>query len=243
MLAVIGGSGLYSVEGLVVDDRRVVNTPYGDPSGEVVTGRIGDSPMVFINRHGEDHSIAPHQVNFRANLKALQQSGATRILAVSTVGGITPEYGPGVLAVPDQIIDYTWGREQTFSEPGGPILHVDFTQPYATVWRARVVEGLSGLGLEPGVLVDGGTLAVTQGPRLESAAEIRRLADDGCDLVGMTGMPEAALARELDIEYVTICPVANRAAGLSGKPLDFDEMTGVLKAALVPLSELITGLA
>lgn len=242
MLAVIGGSSLYSLEGLTVEDRRMIETPHGYPSGEVVTGRIGDSPMLFINRHGKDHSIAPHQVNYRANLRALERGGATRILAISTVGGITSDYGPGILAVPDQIIDYTWGREHTFSEPGGPILHVDFTQPYASAWRARVIDGLSAAGLEPGVVIDGGTLGVTQGPRLESAAEIRRMAGDGCDLVGMTGMPEAALARELGIDYATICPVANRAAGLSGETLDFDEMTAVLEACLVPMGTVVAQL-
>ncbi|MBK8295479.1 MAG: S-methyl-5'-thioinosine phosphorylase [Solirubrobacterales bacterium] len=243
MLAVIGGSGLYSLEGLTVEDRRMIETPFGYPSGEVVTGRIGDSPALFINRHGEDHSIAPHQVNYRANLKALAEAGATRVLAISTVGGITAGYEPGVLAVPDQIVDYTWGREHTLSEPGGPILHVDFTQPYAAAWRARVVDGLSAAGLKQGAVVDGGTFGVTQGPRLESAAEIRRMEGDGCDLVGMTGMPEAALARELGIDYATICPVANRAAGLSGETLDFDEMTVVLEACLAPMGSVAAQLA
>lgn len=243
MLAVIGGSGLYSIEGLVVDDRRTFATQYGDPSGEVVQGRMGDSPVLFINRHGADHSVAPHRVNYRANLKALERAGASRILAISTVGGITREYGPGALAIPDQVIDYTWGREHTFSEPGGPILHVDFTQPYAMAWRARVAEELSAVGSGRGSVVDGGTLGVTQGPRLESAAEIRRLAGDGCDLVGMTGMPEAALARELEIDYAAICPVANRAAGLSGEALDFDAMTEVLEACLAPVPAVIARLA
>lgn len=242
MLAVIGGSGLYSIEGLAVDDRQTVDTAYGEPSGEVVAGRIGDSPMLFINRHGENHSIAPHQVNYRANLKALEQRGATRILAISTVGGIATEYSPGVLAVPDQIIDYTWGREHTFTEPGEQILHVDFTEPYATAWRARVVEALAAAGSSPGGAVDGATFGVTQGPRLESAAEIRRLAADGCDLVGMTGMPEAALARELGLEYAAICPVANRAAGLTGETLDFNEMTEVLEACLARMSDIVARL-
>jgi 5'-methylthioinosine phosphorylase len=243
MLAVIGGSGLYSLEGLAVDDRRLVKTEFGAPSGEVVTGRFGADPLVFIARHGDDHSIAPHQVNYRANLKALEAAGTTRILAIGTVGGIAPECVPGALAVPDQIIDYTWGREHTFNPPGVAVNHEDFTWPYAPGWRHKILDALGQSGIEPDLIVDGGTMGVTQGPRLETAAEVTKLARDGCDLVGMTGMPEAVLARELGIDYAAVCPVVNRAAGLKGASLDVNAMGEVLKAALEPLTGLFARLA
>ncbi|MGK2954179.1 MAG: S-methyl-5'-thioinosine phosphorylase [Solirubrobacterales bacterium] len=243
MLAVIGGSGLYSLEGLAVDDHRLIETEHGSPSGEVVTGSFGGSQLAFIARHGADHSIAPHQVNYRANLKALESVGATRILGVSTVGGISPGCVPGALVVPDQIIDYTWGREHTFNPPGVAVNHEDFTWPYAPGWRQEVLMELSLASIEPELIVDGGTLGVTQGPRLETAAEVTKLAQDGCGLVGMTGMPEAILARELGIDYAAVCPVVNRAAGLDGVSLDVDAMGDVLREALTPLQGLIAGLA
>lgn len=210
-LAVIGGTGVYRLRGAEWLDAIVCDTAYGRPSGPVRIARIGGRPVAFLARHGEAHSLPPHRVNYRANLKALQQLGARRILAINTVGGIGDAYGPRVLAVPDQIIDYTWGRIGTFcEEPGSEVLHVDFGDPYSPSLRQDLLAACRRAGV---AAVDGGCYGATQGPRLESMAEIRRLQRDGCDLVGMTGMPEAGLARELGLPYASLCVVANWAAG------------------------------
>jgi 5'-methylthioinosine phosphorylase len=233
-LAVIGGSGLYSMEGLHSRDSHLVETPYGLTSGPVTTGYLDGEPVVFLARHGEDHSVAPHLINFRANLWALAQAGAERILAVCTVGGIGVGCVPGSLVVPDQIIDYTWGREQTFAEAGDPVAHTDFTEPYSPDLRSRVIAALERMDAD---FVSPATYAATQGPRFESAAEVARLARDGCDVVGMTGMPEAVLARELEIPYAAVCPVGNLAAGISPDELSMEEVVDAVKPALglVPL--------
>ena len=167
--------------------------------------------MAFLARHGEGHSLPPHKINYRANLAALKAIGATRVLAMNTVGGITANCGPRVLACPDQLIDYTWGRISTLcEEPGTEVLHVDFGDPYAPSLRAEVIAAAKRAGV---AVVDGGCYGATQGPRLETRSEIARMRRDGCDLVGMTGMPEAALARELGLDYACLAIVANWAAG------------------------------
>ena len=211
MLAVIGGSGLSRL--VILDDveRKAAHTQYGDPSSALSFGRIGGRELVFLARHGDDHSIAPHEVNYRANIRALQEAGVKEIVSIATVGGIRREFGPGALVLPDQIIDYTWGRPSTFFEgKGAPVMHIDFTEPYTATLRARIVKAAKACGE---AVVEGGVYAATQGPRLETAAEIDRLERDGADLVGMTGMPEAALAREAGLEYAAIAVVANHAAG------------------------------
>ena len=183
-------------------------------SGPVRIGTLAGHTVAFLARHGEEHSVPPHRINYRANLAALADLGATRVLALNTVGGIGDAFGPRVLACPDQIIDYTWGRISTLcEEPGTEVLHVDFGDPYTPSLRARVLEAARSAGVE---MVDGGCYGATQGPRLETKAEIARMRRDGCDLVGMTGMPEAALARELGLEYASIAIVANWAAGCGG---------------------------
>jgi 5'-methylthioinosine phosphorylase len=210
-LAVIGGTGVYRIEGVDWMDSLDIETPFGRPSGPVRIAEIGGRRVAFLARHGEGHGVPPHQVNYRANLKALQELGVVRVLAINTVGGIGADYGPRVLAVPDQIIDYTWGRISTLcEEPGTPVLHVDFGQPYTESLRQALLAACAAAGVP---VVAGGCYGATQGPRLESRAEIRRLRQDGCDLVGMTGMPEAGLARELALEYASLCVVANWAAG------------------------------
>jgi 5'-methylthioadenosine phosphorylase len=166
--------------------------------------------VIFLARHGYGHTIPPHQVNYRANLWALKERGVTRVVSVASVGGITGGYPPGRLAVPHQLLDYTWGREHTFYEGEKPVTHIDFTQPYAEALRRRIVNAANSAGE---VVIDGGVYAATQGPRLETAAEINRLERDGADMVGMTGMPEASLARELGLEYAAIAVVVNHAAG------------------------------
>jgi 5'-methylthioinosine phosphorylase len=211
MIAVIGGSGLTQLSNLTVTRREIVRTPYGEPSGPVTFGRIGEREVVFLARHGYAHTLAPHEVNYRANLWALQRVGVTRVIAVATVGGIAAGLGAGMIAIPDQVIDYTWGRPSTFFEGAEqPVTHIDFTHPFDEETRELLKAAAGDAGL---AVVDGGTYAATQGPRLESKAEIDRLDRDGATMVGMTLMPEAALARELKLRYAAIAVVVNPAAG------------------------------
>jgi len=210
-LAVIGGTGIYQLAQLESVEQHTVQTDYGAPSDSIKIGLLDGKWVAFLARHGEGHSIAPHKINYRANLAALKQLGVKRIVALNTVGGISPHFAPRVLACPDQIIDYTWGRISTFcEEAGSPVLHVDFSYPYTPALRSHILAAAKTSAV---TVHDGGCYAATQGPRLESSAEIARLHRDGCDLVGMTGMPEAALARELGLEYACLALVANWAAG------------------------------
>jgi 5'-deoxy-5'-methylthioadenosine phosphorylase len=232
LLAIIGGSGLTKLANLEVGTRRVARTPYGDPSGPITYGRISGSDVLFLARHGYGHTIAPHEVNYRANLWALKQAGADAVISVASVGGIRKDIWPGTLLVPHQIIDYTWGRISTFFEgPGAPVNHIDFTEPYSREMRARILRAAAGVGER---INDGGVYAATQGPRLETAAEIDRLERDGADIVGMTGMPEAGLAREIGLEYAAIAVVANYAAGRgdSARAVALDKIETVLEEAM-----------
>lgn len=228
LLAIIGGTGLGSLKNLEITRHQVVNTPYGEPSGPLTFGTLGGCDVVFFARHGYAHRIPPHEINYRANLWALKEVGVSEIVSVAAVGGITPRMGPAVLCVPDQIIDYTHGREHTFFEGElESVTHVDFTHPYSS----KVRQDLLNSAREVAVAVeDGGTYGCTQGPRLETIAEIRRLERDGCDLVGMTGMPEAALARELGLEYAHLTVIANWAAGKNGEEeITMEEISLTLK--------------
>jgi 5'-methylthioadenosine phosphorylase len=232
MLAIIGGSGLTKLANLEVVRRKVARTPYGDPSGAVTFGRVGGIDVLFLARHGYGHTIAPHEVNYRANLFALKQAGADAVISVASVGGIRNDIWPGTILLPHQVIDYTWGRASTFFEgPGTPVNHIDFTEPYSRELRARVLKAAAACGER---VMDGGVYAATQGPRLESAAEINRLERDGADIVGMTGMPEAALAREIALEYAAIAVVANYAAGRgdSERAVPLDKIEAVLDEAM-----------
>jgi 5'-methylthioinosine phosphorylase len=205
----IAGSGLGYL-GLEILSRSAVETPYGPPSSALLEARIGAQSLLCIARHGERHTIAPDAVNYRANVWALREAGVDRIVAINSVGAIADGFAPGDLAVPDQLIDYTWGRESTFGAEDA-VVHVELGEPFDPVLRGALAEAIAGSGLP----VRAGVYGVTQGPRLETAAEIDRLARDGCTMVGMTAMPEAALARELAIDYA-ICAVAvNYAAGRS----------------------------
>lgn len=240
MLAIIGGSGLAGLADLSDPRRRVVRTPYGDPSCALTFGRIGTTDIVFLARHGYGHTLAPHQINYRANLWALREVGARQVIAVATVGGIRREYGPGELIVPDQIIDYTHGRHATYFEGAGEaVTHVDFTQPYDARLRRILLDAAGRVGE---TLHDGGCYGCTQGPRLETIAEIRRLARDGCDLVGMTGMPEAVLARELAMPYACVAVVANHAAGLgsSEAEISLEGIRLVLDKAILRVHRLLS---
>jgi 5'-methylthioinosine phosphorylase len=210
-LAVIGGTGVYRIAELEQVESHLPETRYGFPSGPVRVGMLGGRRVAFLARHGEEHGVPPHKINYRANLVALQMVGATRVVALNTVGGITERFGPTVLALPDQLIDYTWGRISTLSEePGTEVLHVDFGDPYTPELRAQILAAAQRAQV---AMVDGGCYGATQGPRLETKAEIARMRRDGCDLVGMTGMPEAGLARELGLQYACLSIVANWAAG------------------------------
>jgi len=232
MLAIIGGSGLARLATLAVARREVVRTPYGEPSGALTFGVLGEQPIVFLARHGYGHTIPPHQVNYRANIWALKEARAAAIVSVASVGGIRADFAPGTLVVPDQIIDYTWGRKSTYFEGGDtPVKHIDFTTPYDEPLRQRILAAAAAAGE---AIFDGGVYASTQGPRLETAAEINRLERDGAELVGMTGMPEAALARELGLPYAAVNVVANYAAGRasSGSGIRFDEIEQVLQEAM-----------
>ena len=210
-LGIIGGTGLTELEALALEREMPVQTPWGPPSAPLLHGRWAGRPVVFLARHGRDHSLPPHAVNYRANLWALHQAGVAEVVAVNAVGGIAAAYPAGALAVPGQVIDYTWGRAHTFCDgQGHPLQHVDFTHPYDEALRVALLRAGSAAGV---AVVDGGVYGATQGPRLESAAEVDRMARDGCDLVGMTGMPEAGLARELGLAYACLAVVVNRAAG------------------------------
>ena len=237
MLAIIGGSGLTQLSNMEIERREVVRTPYGEPSGALAFGRVCDEPVVFLARHGYGHTIPPHQINYRANLWALKHIGVEHILAVAAVGGISARMGPGVLCVPDQIIDYTYGRHHTLFEGDlSHVTHIDFTWPYDEALRQALIEGGRSAGIP---LIEDGTYAATQGPRLETAAEIRRLERDGCDIVGMTGMPEAALARELGLRYACCAVVANWGAGKGEGEITMEQIDQTLKAGMAQVRQLL----
>lgn len=226
--AIIGGSGLETMPALDILKRLDVTTPWGQPSTSVVRGRVHGADILFLSRHGAGHLIPPHRINYRANVAALQELGATHLIAFNAVGGINQRFVPGDLVLPDQIIDYTWGREHTFADSGEvPLLHVDFTYPYDRDLRQLLINAAGASNCQ---LHANGVYGATQGPRLESAAEIVRLARDGCDLVGMTGMPEAALAREKQLPYVSLCLVVNPAAGLGDGEISMADIDAVMAA-------------
>ncbi len=214
MLAIIGGSGLYTPgQDFILGDSVERATPYGETSAEILIGEWQGHPIVFLSRHGATHEIPPHRVNYRANIWGLKQQGVTRIVAVNAVGGISEAMSPRSLVLPDQIIDYTSAREHSFFNGGEEgVQHTDFSAPYSERMRALLRQVAARTGQ---TLIDGATYACTNGPRFETAAEIARLRNDGCDIVGMTAMPEAILAREIEIEYASIALVVNWAAGIN----------------------------
>ncbi|MHB8535995.1 MAG: S-methyl-5'-thioinosine phosphorylase [Sulfuricaulis sp.] len=232
-VAIIGGSGLTQLKNLRITRREVIRTPYGEPSAPMVFGQLSGREAVFLPRHGPGHTIPPHAVNYRANMWALKQTGVSRVIAVNAVGGISPEYlAAGALVIPDQIVDYTYGREHTFfGSEHKKVTHVDFTFPYCDELRQILIDAAARAKLKT---LARGTYAATQGPRFESAAEILRMERDGADVVGMTGMPEAVLARELDLCYASVSVVVNPAAGkaqgtISLKDIEMNLETGMAK--------------
>lgn len=232
MLAIIGGSGLTRLGGLQRVEPRNLRTPWGETSAPLIKGLLRGREVVFLARHGDPHRFAPHRVNYRANLWALKETGVEAVVAVATVGGIRRDLGPGALLVPDQIIDYTSGRPSSYYDgPEVHVQHIDFTHPYSAPIRQRILDAARACGES---VLDGGVYGATQGPRLETAAEIDRMERDGVDIVGMTGMPEAALARELDLPYASIAVVVNHAAGRadSAQGIELPKLEAVLQNSM-----------
>lgn len=234
-IGIIGGSGLARLEALEMERRQVVLTPYGEPSSSMTFGLLEELPVVFLPRHGAAHNIPPHMVNYRANIWAMQHVGVKHLIGIASVGGISQP--PGTVVIPDQIIDYTWGREHTYVETDlSKVTHIDFTEPYCEELRERLIQGAENAGLE---VIGTGTYGATQGPRLETPMEIKRMQQDGCDLVGMTGMPEASLAREIGLCYASCAFVVNWAAGKSAGPITMAEIEKHQGAGIEKIRRLI----
>lgn len=241
LLAIIGGSGFTTLPGLTSDHQAPVTTAYGAPSAPLTWGWLAELAVVFLPRHGAAHHVPPHRINYRANLRALADAGVTEIIALAAVGGIAADCPPGTLCVPDQLIDYTYGRPHTFYEgEDGALEHVDFTAPYSAALRQELLAAAAQANI---AVRAGGCYGATQGPRLETAAEIARLERDGCDLVGMTGMPEAALARELGLEYAALAFVVNWAAGKGQGPIHADEIAHHLNLCTATVARWLAALA
>jgi 5'-deoxy-5'-methylthioadenosine phosphorylase len=229
-LAIIGGSGLDQLEGIEDSHSESVTTPYGDPSDVLTIGSLQGERIIFLARHGAAHTIPPHRINYRANLRALKQAGADTIISVCAVGGIRADIKPGMIVIPDQIIDYTGGREHTlFDKDLESVTHIDFTEPYCEKLRQALIDAAGAADIE---IITTATYGATHGPRLETAAEIDRMERDGCDIVGMTGMPEASIARELGLCYATIAVSANDAAGRGTGPIEMDEIMNNLDSGM-----------
>ncbi|MDH5407253.1 MAG: S-methyl-5'-thioinosine phosphorylase [Gammaproteobacteria bacterium] len=236
-IAIIGGTGLTSLANLEITGREIIQSSYGEPSGPLTRGKLQDKNILFLPRHGYAHTIPPHKVNYRANIDVLKEAGAENIIAVNAVGSISEAMPPGQLVIPDQIIDYTWSRKHTFYEEGlNEVVHIDFTQPYCESLREKLIQAANNASLE---LTAGATYGATQGPRLESIAEINKLEKDGCHLVGMTGMPEAALAREVELCYASISVVANMAAGRGDGEITMAEIEANLIGGIEKVKRLL----
>jgi 5'-methylthioinosine phosphorylase len=242
VIAIIGGTGLNRFSDACIQETLSIDTPYGMPSGTIQKLRFENNICAyFLARHGQPHSLPPHQINYRANIHALKQLNVTDVFAVNAVGGITELAPTGQLCVPNQLIDYTWGREHTFSQQDNShellsIQHIDFSSPFDESLRRILIEQGHALDLP---IADGGTYAVTQGPRLETAAEIEKYERDGCDIVGMTAMPEAALSRELDIRYASLCLSVNPAAGKTTEIITMDDIKKVIDTGMSQVTQLL----
>lgn len=238
IIGIIGGSGLYDLPDLEITQKKSLDGPYGIPSSSLVFGKLQSTEVIFIPRHGHEHTIAPHDINYRANIWALHHSGVRHIIAINAVGGITQNMNPLKLVFPHQIIDYTCSRKHSFYDTSTDELrHIDFSFPYSESLRETMIEAAKGLSLSH---ESQAVYGATQGPRLETAAEIVRMQQDGCDIVGMTGMPEASLARELDIEYACCSVVVNWAAGKNNEALvSIEEIEHNLKAGMASINRLL----
>ncbi len=234
-LGIVGGTGLNALFDRI-EQQRDIDTPYGRPSSPLSISRMAGNTVAFLPRHGSPHAIPPHRINYRANVWALRQVGVEHIIGVNAVGGINAQMQAGCLVVPDQLIDYTWGREHTYADGSADaeLIHIDFTDPFDAGLRQRVIAAAGGVAA---TLFEGGVYGVTQGPRLETAAEIDRMQRDGCDIVGMTALPEAALARELGMAYASLCLVVNPAAGRGDQPLSMEAMQQVTEQGMTHIRE------
>ena len=236
-LAIIGGTGLTQLNGLIITKRETLTTPYGLPSADFITGEYNQKEVIFLARHGNPHTIAPHKINYRANIWGLKHLGVENIIAVAAVGGITPEMAPAHIAIPDQIIDYSHSRLHTFFEDENyPVTHIDFTYPYNRALRAALIIAAKNAEINISPI---GTYGCTQGPRLETAAEIKRMEKDGCDLVGMTGIPEASLSKELEMNYAAISVIANWAAGKTAGEITMAEIERHLHNGMIKVANLL----
>ena len=234
-LALVGGTGLTELQ--ESDELLTVDTPYGAPSAPIRVVSTTPLRLLFLPRHGNPHRFPPHRVNYRANLWALREAGADHVLAVYAVGGLHEPYAPAALAAPDQLIDYSWGREHTYSDSEDvPLVHVDFTRPYQGPLRRALVAAAAAAAI---TVVDGGCIGVFQGPRLESAAEIERARRDGCDMAGMTALPEAGLARELGLDYAGLAVVSNWAAGVGKGLLSEEDIAETLRGPMARVRQLL----
>ena len=236
-IAIIGGTGLSQINGLQILEKKQLSTPFGSPSGDYLLGQMDDTDIIFLARHGNPHIIPPHKINYCANIWGLKELGVKQIIAVAAVGGITTAMHPGRIVIPEQIIDYSYGRKHSFFEENlDQVVHIDFTYPYSETLRNQLRSAAQLVRLD---IHSGGVYGCTQGPRLETAAEISRMERDGCDLVGMTGMPEAALARELKIEYAACAVVANWAAGKTAGEITMSEIEQNLKQGMADTASLL----
>ncbi len=238
--AIIGGTGLTAMKDLIITEDKDIDTPYGSPSATLRIGKLHDKEVIFLSRHGAKYAIPPHRINYRANIWALHRCGVRHVLAVNAVGGITHTASPTKIVIPDQIIDYTHSRASTYFEDDlDRPTYIDFGEPYSEALRQNIIDTANALKLD---VIARGTYAATQGPRLESRAEIARLEQDGCDVVGMTAMPEASLARELDLHYASISVIANWAAGKGSQPITMEEIQSNLTLGMDNVIGLITAL-
>lgn len=237
-LALVGGTGLTELE--ETGEQLVLDTPYGAPSAPVSVVSASPLRLLFLPRHGNPHRFPPHCVNYRANLWALREAGADHVLGVYAVGGLHEPYAPAALAAPDQLVDYSWGREHTYSDSAEvPLVHVDFTRPYDGPLRRNLLAAARKASVQ---IIDGGCIGVFQGPRLESAAEIERARRDGCDMAGMTALPEAGLARELGLDYAGLAVISNWAAGVGDALLSEEEIAETLREPMARVRRLVAGL-
>jgi purine nucleoside phosphorylase len=237
-LALVGGTGLTELDDSL--ETIPVETPFGNPSADIRVIENGPVRLLFLPRHGNPHRFPPHRVNYRANMWALREAGADHVLAVYAVGGVCKPYGPATLAAPDQLIDYSWGRQHTYSDSENNALeHVDFTHPYAGPLRNFLLQAAAASAID---VVDGGCIGVFQGPRLETAAEVEKARRDGCHMAGMTALPEAGLARELGLDYAGLAVVSNWGAGVTADLLSEDDIAETLKEPMARVRKLLRAL-
>lgn len=226
MLAIIGGSGFDQWPEIEIINNKSIDTPYGKPSSNLMFVRINGNDCILLSRHGQPHAIAPHLINYRANIWALKQQGVSHIIATAAVGAIDEYLHQPCLVLPHDIIDYTYGRMHTYSDLSGQLQHIDFTSPYDEEIRAKLLQAAQEQEIP---LFDKAIYAAVQGPRLETAAEVRKMQADGANIIGMTGMPEASLARELGIRYACLAMCVNPAAGMGNQAINIDDIMNNIK--------------